>query len=63
MWILFGIFLAFAMLFGQGDDFYDPDYYENGELKGSECPEYVEAGKDLEKMDKLEDNPEVPSNN
>lgn len=57
MWILFGIYLAFAMLFGEGDDFFDPDYYEHGKLKGREYPEYVE------KMDKPENNPEVPSNN
>lgn len=57
MWILFGIFLAFSVLFGSGDDFISPDYDEYKEEKGNGCPEYVE------KMDQLENNTEIPTDN
>lgn len=57
LWVLFGILFAFYLLLGFADDIFDPDYCDSGEYKGNGCPEYVE------KVDKLENNTEIPTDN
>ncbi len=68
LWILFGLFIAGSVLFGQADDFIDPDYYDDKRKEAEECPEYVERENqeeidNLEEMDKLEDDTEVHTDN
>lgn len=56
LWIIIGIILAFSVLFGEADELFDPDC-DVIESKVKDCPDHVE------KVDKLEDNTEIPSDN